>query len=401
MGKLRLAWYRVFYFFARKIAAPFVKIGLNYRYDTVKPKHRPFLIFSNHTTLWDFMLFSAAVRPQIYYVAGEHLFRNKVLRFFVTHVAGMIIRKKGAPADEMIAEMKEAIKLGANVWMSPEGARSINGETVFISPATGKLVLECAELGAGLVTFRIHGGYLRRPRWGKYIRKGKMWGEFVAEYTPEELLAMSVDEVNELIRRDMYVNAFQDQKEKNYLYTGKDIAEDLETVLYVCPKCRQIGKLHSKGDILSCECGYSVKFNEKGFFEKNSEDELYYDNIRDWDHFQRDYIKSKMPEFLEYPPDKAIEFDEHQILKKVAEGKGQEIVGRGKFAVYKDRFEFETENEKLIFPISEIAGFAFSLQMSILFSLKNGDYYDVGSEVPRSAVKYMVFYRYLIGKEYY
>ncbi|HJJ42242.1 MAG TPA: hypothetical protein O0W90_02860, partial [Methanocorpusculum sp.] len=252
-----------------------------------------------------------------------------------------------------------------------------------------------------LVTFRIHGGYLRRPRWGKYIRKGKMWGEFVAEYTPEELLAMSVDEVNELIRRDMYVNAFQDQKEKNYLYTGKDIAEDLETVLYVCPKCRQIGKLHSKGDILSCECGYSVKFNEKGFFEKNSEDELYYDNIRDWDHFQRDYIKSKMPEFLEYPLDKAIEFDEHQILKKVAEGKGQEIVGRGKFAVYKDRFEFETENEKLIFPISEIAGFAFSLQMSILFSLKNGDYYDVGSEVPRSAVKYMVFYRYLIGKEYY
>ena len=70
-------------------------------------------------------------------------------------------------------------------------------------------------------------------------------------------------------------------------------------------------------------------------------------------------------------------------------------------AIYKDRLEFVSANETFTFPFSEIAGFAFSLQMKILFSMKDGTYYEVDSKIPRSAVKYMVLYRFLIGKEYY
>ena len=66
-----------------------------------------------------------------------------------------------------------------------------------------------------------------------------------------------------------------------------------------------------------------------------------------------------------------------------------------------DFSEFQTEEEKYVFPFEEIGGFAFSLQMKILFSMKDGTYYEVDSEIPRSAVKYMVLYRFLIGKEYY
>ena len=33
--------------------------------------------------------------------------------------------------------------------------------------------------------------------------------------------------------------------------------------------------------------------------------------------------------------------------------------------------------------------------------MKDGTYYEVDSKIPRSAVKYMVLYRFLIGKEYY
>jgi hypothetical protein len=38
--------------------------------------------------------------------------------------------------------------------------------------------------------------------------------------------------------------------------------------------------------------------------------------------------------------------------------------------------------------------------MKILFSLHDGTYYEVESKIPRSASKYMVLYRFLIGKEY-
>lgn len=402
MTSPKLIRYRFAYAVAVLLVKPYLKFKLHYTYDKVKTHHRPYLAFSNHTTLWDYLLVGAPFGRQMYYVAGEHLFRNKHLRRTVMFFAGLIIRKKGAPADDMIAEMKEVIKSGANVWMSPEGARSINGESAFISPATGKLVKECAELGAGLVTYRIHGGYLRRPRWGKYERMGKMWGEFVREYSPQELTAMSVDEINVHIKEDMYVNTFEDQKKDPTPYVGQALAENLETILYVCPECKRMGKLCSKDDILKCECGYAVKFNQYGLFESASEHELHFDNIASWDRWQRDFIKENLPKYLALPKDVPIEFDENQILKRVGALKSVDELGHGKLAVYSDRMEFETlEGKVYTFILKDLKGFAFSLQMKILFTDKDGTYYEVESDVPRSAMKYMVLYRYLIGKEYY
>lgn len=397
----RILWYRITYPVVVQILRPIAYFKLNYRYDRVHPKHKPYLIFSNHTTFWDYILVGVAFRRQMSYVAGEHLFRNKHLRRAVLCLAGLIIRKKGAPADDMIAEMKQNLRDGANVWMSPEGTRSLNGESAFISPNTGKLVKECAEIGAGLITYRIHGGYLRRPRWSNTIRKGRMWGEFVREYSPEELCAMSLEEVNRHINEDMYVNTFADQKEKHYVYTGDELASGLETVLYVCPKCHRIGKLHSDDDKLTCECGYSVKFNEHGLFEQDGCDAIVYDNVRDWDHWQRDYLKSRLPEFMGYAKDMPIDYDDGQTLGKIGALKSVETLGHGRFGIYVDRLEFSGDKGVFSFPFKDIIGFAFSLQMKILFTMRDGTYYEVDSDHLRSAVKYMVLYRYLIGKEYY
>ncbi|HJJ55280.1 MAG TPA: lysophospholipid acyltransferase family protein [Methanocorpusculum sp.] len=401
VSRALLRWYKFTYAAVILITRPYIRFIKHYSYDKVKMQHHPNVVFSNHTTMIDFLLVGVPLRKQMYFVAGEHLFRNKFLRRFTLCIDGLIIRKKGAPADDMIRGMKEVIKCGGNVWMSPEGTRSINGESAFISPATGKLVRECAELGAGLVTYRIHGGYLQSPRWAKNSRKGKMWGEFVHEYMPEELLAMDMDELNRHINEDLYVNTFDDQKKNPEPYVGKDLAENLETTLYVCPKCHRIGKLSSKGDILSCECGYKVRFTEHALFEGVDGGEVIIDNIATWDHWQRDYLKSKLPEFMAYPLDKPVDSDDRQILNKIGALKSVDCVGRGNFAIYRDRFEFQSPEKTFVFPFTDIAGFAFSLQMKILFSLKDGTYYEVNSEYPRSAFKYMVLYRYLIGKEYY
>ena len=80
--------------------------------------------------------------------------------------------------------------------------------------------------------------------------------------------------------------------------------------------------------------------------------------------------------------------------------KSVEDLGTGKFSIYVDRLEFDGDKGKFVFPFADIEGFAFSLQMKILFSLHDGTYYEVESKIPRSASKYMVLYRFLIGKEY-
>lgn len=392
-----LLWYRSVYKFARFCVIPFVRYGLSYRYEICNPKSLTYLIFCNHTTLWDHLLIGVPCPRHMFFVAGEHLFRKRWLRMIANFFVKPIIRRKGVPATEVVGVIKQTLAEGANVWMSPEGVRSINGETAFISPATGKLV---KESGAGLVTYRIHGGYLRSPRWAAVKRKGPMYGEFVAEYTREQLAEMSVDEVNDVIRRDLYVNAFNDQKVRPATYPGTRLAEDLETVLYVCPHCREIAKLHSKDDCFFCDCGFSVRYNEYGLFAGDGDHHAPFDNVADWDKWQRGYLAEQLPELLQTPADTPIVADHDQRLYRIKDG-AEEHLATGRFALFTDRFEFGEGEEARVFLFSDMAGFAFSLQMKILFSCKNGTYYEVQSDYPRSAIKYMVLYRYLIGKPYY
>jgi hypothetical protein len=333
----------------------------------------------------------------MFFVAGEHLFRKHWLRMIANFFAKPLIRKKGIPATEIVEVIKQTLNKGGNVWMSPEGVRSINGETAFISPATGQLVKESK---VGLVTYRIHGGYLRNPRWAAKKRKGPMYGKFVAEYTREQLAEMSVDDINKAIRRDLYVNAFNDQKISPVPYLGTRLAEDLETVLYVCPHCHEIAKLHSRDDLFSCDCGFSVRYNECGLFEGISVHSIPFDNLTDWDKWQRAYLKKQLPKLLQTPVDTPIVSDRDQRLYRITNG-STKLLATGRFAVFVDRFEFGEKEDRHIFFFSDLEGFAFSLQQKILFSCKNGMYYEIQSSYPRSATKYMVFYRYLIGKSCY
>ena len=61
----------------------------------------------------------------------------------------------------------------------------------------------------------------------------------------------------------------------------------MNTYVYVCPHCKQIGTLHSKGNFLTCDCGYKVEFGQDGFFHE-CEKALVFDNVLDWDKWQKE-----------------------------------------------------------------------------------------------------------------
>ena len=396
-----MLWYRTVYFVGRIcVVIPFVRYCISYKkYDICNPTNKPCLIFCNHTTLWDHLFLAAACPQHMFFVAGEHLFRNPWLRILANIFVRPILRRKGSSAVDCVNTIKQAISSGANVWMSPEGVRSINGATAFISPATGKLV---KESGAALITYRLHGGYLRRPRWCLYNRDGPMSGEFVAEYSPILLSKMSVDEINEAICKDLYVNAFEDQKKSPAKYTGKKLAEHLEIILYVCPECKRISTLHSHDSILFCnECGYSVRFTEYGLFEPVNRQSIPFNNITDWDLWQRDYLQNQVPNFMEMSADKPITSDSEQRIYKIVD-RNYEYISTGCFSIFKDRLVFNgNDNSIYIFPFTSITGLSISLETKILFTLEDGTYYEIQSDIPRSAIKYMVIFRFLTGKPYY
>ena len=212
------------YAFCRTFIGPFVNIILHITYKPCKVRSRTFLCLGNHTQNLDPALMVIGTRRHMRFVANASLTRG-IAGFFLNPLFGIIPREKGAKGDAAIALIEANLRAGVSVGMFPEGNRSWDGETEYISPRTAALV---KDTGVALLTYRLTGGYLLRPRWADHKRRGPMRGELVHEYTPEELAGMTVEEVYAAICRDLRVNAYEEQAASGALYRGKALAEGLQ-----------------------------------------------------------------------------------------------------------------------------------------------------------------------------
>ncbi len=380
---------RAVYAFLRLIAGPFIKLG--FKYTPYKPKSKTYIVLANHNSDYDQYYEGVFFKPFMRFVATEHLFRKGFLSKMLVFLVNPIPRKKGTKADETVRIIKESLLAGINVCLHAEGNRSFNGETGYISPRTGQLVKEST---GSMITFRYDGGYLRSPRWSAFNRKGPLYAGVVREYSREELNAMTVDEINEAIKKDLYTNAFETQRKTPVKYTGKDLAENVELALYLCPKCLAVASLKSQGDFLSCSCGYKVKYNEYGFFEG---DNLVFDNTLDWDKWQRAYLAEHVEEYRSMLA-KPIAEDAGQRLSLAEKGKTC-FLSFGTLKIFGDRLEFAGEKQNFVWPLKKIGGFAIAKAMNI-FILADGIYYEIKSDHVRSALKYLSLYRLLSGQKY-
>ena len=262
---------------------------INFKPKYYAPKNKTFLLIANHTSSIDpaYVIFSLKNR-YVRFVTSDHVTRNKFLGSVLKTLCGMIIKRRDKDSSVLVNDILNTLKAGIPVAIFAEGNTSFNGETGFITENTGKMV---KDSGVPLVTFRFDNGYLLTARWSAKPKKGTLRCGVVNEYSAEEIAKMSVDEVNEIIRRDIYVNAFEEQKKNPGVYTGENMAEYLERILYVCPDCKATGHLHSKGDFLKCNnCGYTVEYGTDAFFHNDSN--LIFDNVLDWDKWQRNIWKA-------------------------------------------------------------------------------------------------------------
>lgn len=379
---------KCFYHFV-KFVIRFYLLLTHYSWKRYKPKAKNYLILTNHVTNWDFFLTGMCFSKHMYFVASEHILRNNFTGRLIKFLVDPIPRKKGASGAEASKAIIERLNKGFNVCMAVEGSRCFNGETGTISPATAKLVKDSKT---ALITCAFHGGYLINPRWSNEKRKGPYWGSVVREYSPEEIAAMTDEELNEQIHKDISVNAFEDQKAKMAKYTCKHPAEHLERALYICPKCHGFSTLQSKDDRFFCtSCGLDLKFNQHGFFESNTTDKVQFDNVYDWDKWQTSYLVEKLKEYDN--PDQIIFFDENQVLFEVKDG-NKTFIAKGRMSLYCDRLEICG----LVYKFEDLPKFSLSMSDNILFTTSEGKYYEVRTEKPRSALRYLMALRSFQGK---
>ena len=378
-------WHKAVFEMLRYTAAPIIRHAMKYSYEKPDGPHKPSLIVSNHNTDLDPVLVAMSFSRHIYFLASEHALRAGFASKLLKRMFNPIPINKVKPDIGAIKEIIVRIKAGASVCFFPEGDRSYNGVTAPVTVAAAKLA---KKSGADLITFRLEGGYFTRPRWSKEKRKGGMTGVIVGRYAAADIKEMTDEQVTAIIDRDIYEDAYERIKLNPSLYKCNNPAENIEAVLYLCPECERIGTIKSKGAGFICSCGLAGVYTETGQLEG---ERLQYNTITEWDRWQA----KKLEEIVAGSDSGQICGDREQQLYEVHSAVGQTLAGTGDMWISRDEFHCAGKT----FSLDNINRFAIVGQMTLLFSLKSGEFYEVRSAVPRSALKYKEIYRILYPKE--
>ena len=340
----------------------------------------PFLLVSNHVTGWDPLLVGVCLGGrQAYFVASEHIFRLGLLTKVLHWLLAPIPRRKASTGMDTVKACLRHLHAGHSVCLFAEGEQCWDGRTGPIFPATGKLA---KSSGAALVTFRLEGGYLSLPRWGKHICRGAVHGHPVGVYSPKELKKLSPQEINALIERDIAEDAWARQRQRPVRYRGKRRAEGMERALYACPGCRRIGTLRTDRDRVFCPCGFERRYTEYGFFEPREP----FETLADWDLWQRELLRAR-----DFAHEGDLLFqDEGLELKRVQSDHREELLALGTLRQFEDRLECADWR----FPLPEIRSMAMVQAHLLLFS-SGGNYYQLRSSTGVNLRKYLEIWKEL------
>lgn len=363
-----------------KSVRPLVNIASKaiFNYDAEKCKEKgPLLVMSNHNSDLDPLLVAYSFPNVLYFVASEDVMRSKA-RGFLSYVTDIIPRQKGGNASATVRKVLRHVAAGHDVCIFPEGNRSWDGNTRMMTPATGKMARMSS---AKLVTYRTEGVYFSSPRWsGGSLRRGKTRGTIVGIYEPEYLKTLSSEEVQALIERDLFENAYERQRRKPVKFRGRKLAEHLETLLFACPHCHAEGKMRSDGDYFCCDnCGMKLRYTPEGFFVGN---DLIYDTVLDWNIWQNSFVEKKC---LEAKTGEAIFSDTQMELYSVSTGTSREFVCCGGLSLYSDKLVLPDKTE---IPVNRLTGMAVRGKQDIYFS-SGGKNYLVKSSQIRCVSKYL------------
>ncbi len=376
--------HKVFHFFFRRPVYLLFRIKYGFRAKKYKLPKGPHLILFNHVSNFDPIFVGVSLTRPVYYIANEDLFNipfwSKVLNYLVAPIP----KQKSMRDTTTIRTSLKVIKEGGNIGVAPEGNRNYSGTLNHIDMAIVKFA---KLLKVPVVLYTISGAFGVNPRFAVDIRKGKQFGKVAKIISVEEVKAMSNEELLDLIYQVLDV----DDSTLGLDYKGKNLAEHLESVFYVCPVCNDFHTIYSKVNEIGCHnCDFKAEYTTKLLFETNDE-RFKFKNIKEYYRFQDDYIRQYDFKSLSY------EDNEIMILEANANEKRKELF-KGKLLINKDKLVISNELEHKEFLLSEISSLAVVYHNTIIVNLESEKYHLVGS--PKfNALKYIHLFTLLKAEE--
>ena len=366
--------HKITWFIIRPLVAVFLFIKFGYRFKLAEGLPEQYIVLANHTTDYDPLFTAVSFPKQMYFVGSEHISRWKLAYPLIKWAFQPILRYKGTSAASTVMEMLRTIRKGGNICMFPEGARSWNGITAPILPSTGKVVKSAK---CGLVTYKIEGGYFASPNWSeKGTRRGRVRGSVVNIYTPEQLSAMSLNEINNAINKDLHEDAYMRQLACPAKYKGAQIAYKMENMLSHCPHCGAMDSLRSQKDTVTCtNCSHSFRYTQFGMLEG-----IDVKTVKELFSWQKEQVLQDALKDAVYTSSEASLY--------TIENHKQQLLAQGR--VKMDRNVISCDGKDV--PLSEITDRAMHGRHALVFSV--GDtYYELIFAADACVLKYHLLYQ--------
>jgi len=363
------------------VAHGWLEHKFRYEHDIHNPEG-PCLIVSNHVTNWDPLLLAISFpKRHIHFVASEHLFRMGRLSKLISYLVAPIPRRKGANGAATAMDCVRKMRAGAMVCVFGEGETTWDGRSGKVFPATGTL----AKIsGATLITYRFEGAYLTAPRWGDSVRKGKMIGHVVNTYPPEQLKAMTPQQIEDIMNADIYEDAWARQRENPVKFRGRNRAKNIETALFMCPECKAVGSLRGEGNSVSCTCGLKFNLNEYGTFDAPAP----FENMAQWDEWQHAQLKKD-----DFAHDGRYFSEENVTLAQISDDCTETTLETGELSIDREMLYVG----KRSFPLGEIGDMALVQRRKLAFMFE-GAYYELQTPEPRCLRKYYAVWKNALAR---
>ena len=318
--------------------APKYNVHYTFRADPRQEKG-PFFFISNHASRLDYIFAGVPLLPQkMNFVAGYNEFHRSHLAL-VFRLLRVIPKKNFTPDLYTMKEVSRVIKSGGGVCLFPEGMSSISGANQPVAVGTGKLL---KHYKVPVYYSVIRGGYLTSPKYNLRDRCGRVEVEFDLLFTPEQLSAMTPQEIENTINLRLYHDDYAWNKVHQHHYDiGDKGAEDLEDLLFWCPKCGRQHTMATKGNTIFCTaCGNGATLLDTYELVPFDEGCVIPETQTAWFNRQREIIRAEVAA-EDFVLEEEVELGvlpDYALLKNQATS---EIVGRGTLRLDRTGLSYE------------------------------------------------------------
>ncbi len=354
--------------------------------EVLKTLRPPYVIVPNHSCMVDPFMVGSNVPVPVHWIASDGNMRTRIMRALL-RLVGTIPKSKHIPDLQTINGIVEVVrKRKGVVGIFPEGTASFDGHTQALVPATGKLL---KLLKVPVVTPVLKGAFYSLPRWSWMRRRGALEIEFKVALTAEDLKRMTPEEILARLEDSLEHDEALWMESRKIPFSGRrHRAEHLETVLFQCPSCGEVGRMRSSEDLFRCEgCGQASRLDRYYRFRPSDGRPPRFSTIREWSLWQEDAFRTYLRERAGGENGKPIFSDPGVLVLKGWRLSPLRRIHLGTLSMYRDRIELAPlAGAPLAFPLSELEGEGV-LKRNLLEFYRGRSVYQIRFPTRRSSAR--------------